>query len=209
MTLRVALADDHVLVRQGIRALLEGAGMQVVGEAADGNEVLRVAQRERPDVVVLDISMPNFNGLAAAERLGRACPESRVVILTRHDEQQYVTEALRSGVRGYVLKQQAATDLVRAIREVCNGQVYLSPGVSRAVADFYAAPADDAAVLSLRERQVLQLIAEGKSTRAIGVLLHLSAKTIETHRSRLMHKLDIHEVAGLVRYAIRKGMIQA
>jgi two-component system, NarL family, response regulator NreC len=209
MALRVALADDHVLVRQGIRALLEGAGLQVVGEAADGNEVLRVVQRERPDAVVLDISMPNFNGLAAAERLGRSCPEARVIILTRHDEQQYVTEALRSGVRGYVLKQQAATDLVRAIREVCSGQVYLSPGVSRAVADFHASPAGDAAVLSLRERQVLQLIAEGKSTRAIGLLLHLSAKTIETHRSRLMHKLDIHEVAGLVRYAIRKGLIQA
>ncbi len=140
--------------------------------------------------------------------MSRTNPRTRLILLTRHNEQEYVAEALRCGVRGYVLKDQAASDLVRAIREVCNGQVYLSPGVSRAVVEAYANPDQPKNTLSARERQVLQLIAEGKTTRDIAALIHVSAKTVETHRARLMQKLGIHEIAGLVRYAIRKGLVQ-
>ena len=209
MPIRVVLADDHILVRQGVRALLEREGIVVVGEASDGQEAQRLVQHEDPDAAVLDISMPRFNGLDAALGLSRTNPRTKLILLTRHNEQQYVAEALRCGVRGYVLKDQAANDLVRAIREVCNGQVYLSPGVSRAVLEAYATPDRPRDTLSARERQVLQLIAEGKTTKEIAVLIHVSAKTVETHRARLMQKLGIHEIAGLVRYAIRKGLVQA
>ncbi len=208
MSIRVILADDHILVRQGVRALLEREGILVVGEATDGQEAQRLVQREDPDAAVMDISMPKFNGLDAALSLSRTNPRTRLILLTRHNEQEYVAEALRCGVRGYVLKDQAASDLVRAIREVCNGQVYLSPGVSRAVVEAYANPDQPKNTLSARERQVLQLIAEGKTTRDIAALIHVSAKTVETHRARLMQKLEIHEIAGLVRYAIRKGLVQ-
>ncbi|HKC17202.1 MAG TPA: response regulator transcription factor [Steroidobacteraceae bacterium] len=208
MSIRVILADDHILVRQGVRALLEREGILVVGEATDGQEAQRLVQREDPDAAVMDISMPKFNGLDAALSLSRTNPRTRLILLTRHNEQEYVAEALRCGVRGYVLKDQAASDLVRAIREVCNGQVYLSPGVSRAVVEAYANPDQPKNTLSARERQVLQLIAEGKTTRDIAALIHVSAKTVETHRARLMQKLGIHEIAGLVRYAIRKGLVQ-
>ena len=208
MPIRVVLADDHILVRQGVRALLEREGIVVVGEASDGQEARRLVQRENPDAAVLDISMPMFNGLDAALSLSSTNPRTRLILLTRHNEEQYVAEALRCGVRGYVLKDQAANDLVRAIREVCGGQVYLSPGVSRAVVEAYATPQEFKETLSPRERQVLQLIAEGKTTKDIAVLIHVSAKTVETHRARLMQKLDIHEIAGLVRYAIRKGLVQ-
>ena len=209
MSIRVVLADDHILVRQGVRALLEREGIVVVGEASDGQEAQRLVQHEDPDAAVMDISMPRFNGLDAALSLSRTSPRTRLILLTRHNEQQYVAEALRCGVRGYVLKDQAANDLVRAIREVCSGQVYLSPGVSRAVLEAYANPDRPRDTLSARERQVLQLIAEGKTTKEIAALIHVSAKTVETHRARLMQKLGIHEIAGLVRYAIRKGLVQA
>jgi len=209
VSIRVVLADDHILVRQGVRALLEREGIVVVGEASDGQEAQRLVQHEDPDAAVMDISMPRFNGLDAALSLSRTSPRTRLILLTRHNEQQYVAEALRCGVRGYVLKDQAANDLVRAIREVCSGQVYLSPGVSRAVLEAYANPDRPRDTLSARERQVLQLIAEGKTTKEIAALIHVSAKTVETHRARLMQKLGIHEIAGLVRYAIRKGLVQA
>lgn len=208
MSIRVVLADDHILVRQGVRALLEREGILVVGEASDGQEAQRLVQREDPDAAVMDISMPMFNGLNAALSLSRSSPRTKLILLTRHNEQQYVAEALRCGVRGYVLKDQAANDLVRAIREVCSGQVYLSPGVSRAVVDAYATPGQPKDTLTAREQQVLQLIAEGKTTKDIAALIHVSAKTVETHRARLMQKLGIHEIAGLVRYAIRKGLVQ-
>jgi DNA-binding NarL/FixJ family response regulator len=208
MSIRVVLADDHILVRQGVRALLEREGIIVVGEASDGQEAQRLVQHEDPDAAVMDISMPMFNGLDAALSLSRTSPRTKLILLTRHNEQQYVAEALRCGVRGYVLKDQAANDLVRAIREVCSGQVYLSPGVSRAVVEAYATPDRPKDTLSARERQVLQLIAEGKTTKDIAALIHVSAKTVETHRARLMQKLGIHEIAGLVRYAIRKGLVQ-
>ena len=206
--IRLVLADDHVLVRQGLKTLLQSAGFVVAGEAADGREAVRLVRSENPDVAVLDISMPQFNGLNAALELARLCPRVKLVVLTQHDEPQYVTEALRCGVRGYVLKSQAARDLVQAIEGVCRGEVYLSPGVASAVAEAYLAPQHTAA-LSVRERQVLQLIAEGHSTKAIAVRLAISAKTVESHRSKLMQKLDIHDTASLVRYAIRHGVTQA
>ena len=209
MTIRLLLADDHVLVRQGLRTLLEGAGFVVAGEAADGREAVRLVRAADPDVAVIDISMPHFNGLNAALEIARIAPRVKLVVLTQHDEQQYVAEALRCGVKGYVLKNQAARDLVRAIEVVCRGEVYLSPGVASAVAEAYASPGQGPDGLSVRERQVLQLIAEGNSTKAIAVRLGISAKTVESHRSKLMSKLDIHDTAGLVRYAIRRGVTQA
>jgi DNA-binding NarL/FixJ family response regulator len=203
------LADDHVLVRQGLRSLLDREKIQVIAEASDGQEVIRLAEAHHPDVAVMDISMPTLNGIDAARELARSCPKTRVILLTQHEEEQYLHEALESGVRGYVLKSQVVSDLVHAIRQVSRGGFYLSPGVSQAVVEAYRSrserPSDP---LSIRERQVLQLIAEGKSTKDVASLLGISVKTAESHRSRLMKKLDIHETASLVRYAVRRGLIQ-
>jgi len=210
MKTQIILADNHVLVRQGIKSLLEREGFQVAGEAGDGQELVRIATELQPDVAVMDIGMPLMNGLVAARELKRACPKTKTVLLTRHDEDQYVIEALRAGIRGYVLKNQAATDLVLAIQQVSRGQVYLSPGISSVVVDAYLSKSslpDDP--LSAREHEVLQLIAEGKSTKDVAVILGISVKTAESHRSRLMQKLDIHETASLVRYAVRRGLVQA
>jgi two-component system, NarL family, response regulator NreC len=209
MTIRVVLADDHHLVRQGLKALLEREGFQVAGEASDGQEALRLVPNVCPDVAILDISMPILNGLDAARELKKYSPRTKTILLTQHDEDQYVTEALRAGVRGYVLKNQATTDLVHAIQQVCRGEIYLSPSISRTVVEAFlsktALPTDP---LTSRERQVLQLIGEGKSSKEIAALLGISIKTAESHRTRLMRKLDIHEVASLVRYAIRRGLVQ-
>ena len=209
MPTRILLADDHALIRQGLRVLLERQGFQIVGEASDGQAAVRSVEKMQPDVAILDISMPILNGVDAARELLKSSPKTRVILLTQHDEDQYVTEALRAGVRGYVLKSQAAEDLVHAIQEVCRGSVYLSPNISGAVVDAYLsktyAPPDP---LSGRERQVLQLVGEGKSTKEIAAHLAISVKTAESHRARLMKKLDIHETASLVRYAIRHGLIQ-
>lgn len=209
MPTRVLLADDHALVRQGLKTLLERDGFQVAGEASDGQEVLRLMPTVLPDVAVLDIGMPILNGLDAAREIHKSFPRTKTVLLTRHDEDQYVTEALRAGVKGYVLKSQAVTDLVHAIQKVADGGVYLSPGISRALVEAYLSksglPADP---LTSRERQVLQLVGEGKSTKEIAVLLGISTKTADSHRTRLMRKLDIHETASLVRYAIRRGLVQ-
>jgi len=209
MKTQIVLADNHILVRQGIKSLLEREGFQVAGEAGDGQELVRIATELQPDVAVLDIGMPLMNGLVAAREMKRACPKTRTILLTRHDEDQYVIEALRAGIRGYVLKNQAATDLVLAIQQVSRGQVYLSPGISSVVVDAYLSKSslpDDP--LSAREHEVLQLIAEGKATKDIAVILGISVKTAESHRSRLMQKLDIHETASLVRYAVRRGLVQ-
>jgi len=209
MPTRVLLADDHALIRQGLKALLEKQGFQIVCEASDGQEAIRSAEKTQPDVAIVDISMPILNGVDAARELKKASPKVKVILLTQHDEDAYVTESLRAGVRGYVLKSQAADDLVHAIQEVCRGSVYLSPSISRAVVDAYLSKtyvSDDP--LSGRERQVLQLVGEGKSTKDIAVHLGISVKTAESHRARLMKKLDIHETASLVRYAIRRGLIQ-
>ena len=210
MSTRILLADDHALVRQGLKALLEKQGFQIVAEASDGQETLRSVEKTEPDVAVIDINMPILNGIDAARELKKSSPRTKVVVLTQHDEDQYVTESLRAGVAGYVLKNQAADDLVHAIQEVCRGSIYLGPNISCAVVDAYLSKAYDSAdPLSGRERQVLQLVGEGKSTKDIAVHLGISVKTAESHRARLMKKLGIHETASLVRYAIRRGLIQA
>jgi DNA-binding NarL/FixJ family response regulator len=168
-----------------------------------------LAAKVQPEVAILDISMPVLNGLDAARELLKSSPKTKVVLLTQHDEDHYVTEALRAGAKGYVLKSQAADDLVHAIREVCSGAVYLSPSISRAVVDAYLSRTYVSRdPLSARERQVLQLVGEGKSTKDVAAQLGISVKTAESHRARLMRKLDIHETASLVRYAIRRGLIQ-
>ncbi len=209
MHTRVLLADDHALIRQGLKALLEKQGLQVVSEAPDGQEAVRSATKTQPDVAILDISMPVLNGVDAARELTKSSPKTKVILLTQHDEDQYVTAALRAGVKGYVLKSQAAEDLIHAVREVCRGSVYLSPNISGTIVDAYLSKkyiSPDP--LSTRERQVLQLVGEGKSTKEIAAQLGISAKTAESHRMRLMRKLNIHETASLVRYAIRRGLIQ-
>lgn len=208
--IRVLLADDHVLVREGLRALLaRESDIQVVAEAGDGREAVRMARDGRPDVAALDLSMPLLNGLDAARQIAAFDRPPRVILLTVHSEDRYVLEALRAGVRGYVLKKQAAADLVRAIREVSGGGVYLSPGISSAVVEAIRSPQPaPEESLTAREREVLQLVAEGKTTKEIAVLLGVSVKTADAHRTRLMQKLDIHDIAGLTRYAIRQGLIQ-
>ncbi len=208
--IRVLLADDHALVRDGLRAVLSRErDLQVVGEATDGREALRVAETAKPDVAVLDLSMPLLNGLDAARQLAARDQAPRTILITMHAEDRYVLDALRAGVRGYVLKKQAAADLVRAIHEVVAGRVYLSPGVGAAVAQAIRTGSvlpDER--LTPREREVLQLVAEGKTTKEIAAILHVSVKTADTHRTRLMQKLDIHDIAGLTRYAIRLGLVQ-
>jgi len=209
MPIRVVLGDDHVLVRQGLRSLLEREKFQILAEASDGQEVIRQAQALVPDIAIIDISMPNLNGIDAARELARSCPKTKTILLTQHEEEQYIQEALEAGIRGYVLKNQVASDLVHAIQQVSRGGFYLSPGVSHSVVEAYRSrserPSDP---LSSRERQVLQLIAEGRSTKDVASLLGISVKTAESHRSRLMQKLDIHETASLVRYAVRRGLVQ-
>src|SRR5580692_1884007 len=209
MPIRIVLADDHVLVRQGLKSLLEREGFQVVAEASDGQEAVRHVQSLEPDIAVMDISMPTLNGLNAAYELNRSSPKTKVILLTQHDEGQYIQEALEAGVKGYVLKNQVASDLIHAIQLVSRGEFYLSPGISRALVEAYRSKTEKPENrLTLRERQVLQLIAEGKSTKDTASLLGISAKTAESHRMRLMRKLDLHETASLVRYAVRRGLVQ-
>jgi two-component system, NarL family, response regulator NreC len=209
MPTRVLLADDHVILRQGLKALLEPAGFSVVGEASDGREAIRLAHKLNPEVAVLDLSLPLLNGLDAAREIHQTCPRTRALILTMHAEDHYLLEALRAGVRGYLVKTHAAADLIQAIQDVQRGLVYLDPSLSRAVVEAYlgktAQPADP---LSSRERQVLQLLAEGKTTKESARLMSLSIKTVESHRTHIMQKLNIHGVAGLVRYALRQGLTQ-
>ena len=209
MTSRILLADDHVIVRQGLKALLEREGFDVVGEASDGHEASRLAREISPDIAILDLAMPSLNGIETGRAISRGCPSVRTIALTVHTESHYVLAALEAGFSGYVLKSQAAAQLVRAIQEVLRGSIYLSPGISRVVVDASlrkTEPVEDP--LTSREREVLQLVAEGRTTKQIAKLLGVSAKTAESHRTRIMTKLEIHETAGLVRYAIRQGLIQ-
>jgi len=209
MSGQVLIADDHPLIRQGLRTLLEQHGFTVVGEAADGREAAQLAQELEPDVAVLDLAMPLLNGLDAAREITRTSRRTKTILVTVHTADQYVLAALQAGVRGYVLKSQATAELVQAIQEVMRGGRYLSPGISEAVVQAYLAKTDlPADPLTPREREVLQLIAEGKRTKDIAGLLGVSVKTVESHRTRLMEKLDIRQTAGLVRYAIRRGLIQ-
>lgn len=210
MPLRVLLADDHVLVRDGIKVTLEANGLTIIGEASDGREAVKMVRELKPDVAVFDVSMPGLNGVDAARIALKETPGVKVVLLTVHTENEYVDEALRAGVSGYVLKKQATADLLKAIDEVSQGNIYLSPGISRAVMEAFRSGTQLASrTLTAREREVLQLIAEGKTTKEIGSVLGISVKTAETHRSRVMDKLEIRDTAGLVRYAIRMGLITA
>lgn len=210
MAIRVLLADDHQIVRQGLKDLLQREGFTVIGEASDGREAVRLAREHRPEIAVLDLSMPLLNGMDAAREIQKACPRTAPILLTMHTEDPYIVDALRAGIKGYVLKTQAAADLVQAIRDVAQGRLYLSPRVSGALASALGSKTDSQEdLLSPREREVLQLIAEGRTTKEIAGLLGISAKTAESHRSRIMDKLGIHDTAGLVRYAIRRGLVQA
>ena len=205
----VILGDDHPLVRHGVRRLLEREEFDVLGEASDGFEVVGLAEQHHPDVALLDLSMPVLNGIGAVRELSRVSPATKVIILTMHTEEHYILEALRAGVKGCVSKTQAPEHLLEAIREVCRGGVYLSPSVSGVVVQGYLAKSETPFdPLTDRERQVLQLIAEGKTTKEVAVILGVSVKTAESHRSSLMSKLDVHSTAELVRYAIRRGLVQ-
>ncbi len=217
--IRVILADDHALVRAGIHALLASLeGIEVVAEAGDGRQALQLVKVNQPDMVLMDISMPELNGLDAVEKITRDFPHVRVVILSMHANEEYVLQALRAGAAGYLLKDAGITELELAVRAVARGEIYLSPPVSRSVIDDYLRRLDNPAEigglppvaeakLTPRQREVLQLIAEGRTTQEIAKRLNVGVKTVETHRAQLMERLDIHEVAGLVRYAIRIGLV--
>jgi DNA-binding NarL/FixJ family response regulator len=215
--MRVLLADDHALVRAGIRALLAGLpDVESVVEAGDGQEALTVLRETKPDLALIDIAMPGLNGLELAARVAREAPGTRLVILSMHGTPAHVAQALRAGVSGYLLKDAAADELPVLLRAVMRGETYLSPAISKQVVDGYlgrtaspATPGDGATldVLTSRQREILQLVAEGKSTKEVAQLLDVSAKTVETHRGQIMERLGIHDLAGLVRYAIRTGLV--
>jgi DNA-binding NarL/FixJ family response regulator len=211
--IRVLLADDHTLVRAGIRGLLQGLeGVEVVDEVGDGQEALRLAESLRPDVVLLDVGMPGLNGLEVAGRIGAFDASIRVVILSMHSSEEYVLRALRAGCAGYLLKASAVSELEVAVRAVARGETYLSPAVSKRVVDDYVSrtggAADPLDALTPRQREVLQLAAEGLSSKEIAQRLGLSYRTVEAHRAQLMERLGVHDLAGLVRFAVRVGLIR-
>jgi DNA-binding NarL/FixJ family response regulator len=207
--IRILLADDHAVVRQGFRMILAAhSDLEIVGEAGNGREAVELASTLRPDVVVMDVTMPELNGIEATRRLTAENPHIRVVALSMHKDSVYVREILRAGARGYLLKDSVADDLVAAVRAVAGGEGYLSPAVSNAVLDDYRKhvtnPID---MLSSREREVLQMLAEGKTNKEIAVTLNLSVYTVDAHRGRIMEKLNVHSINELVRFAVRNGLI--
>ena len=211
---RVLLADDHKLVRAGFRAMLDSLGdVEIVGETGDGREALELIRQHRPDVALLDITMPSLTGLEVAARVANEMQNVRIIILSMHTTEDYIARAVRAGVSGYLLKNADPVELELALRAAVNGQMYMSPTVSKQLVDDYlgrmGSDAGPEEQLTARQREILQLIAEGKSTKDIAVTLDLSIKTVETHRKDLMDRLGIHDVAGLVRYAIRAGIIKA
>ena len=214
MPIKVFLADDHAVVREGLSLLLDTqAGITVVGEAADGRKAVRQVERLCPDVVVMDIAMPEMNGIEATAQIRNICPSTQVVILSMHSSAEHILRALRAGALGYLLKESAGKELIQAVQTVYGGRRYLSRQIAESVIDDYisGSPATQAKnlleSLSSREREVLQLVAEGKSSTEIAEVLYLSPKTIETYRSRLMHKLGISDLPGLVKFAIQQGLI--
>ncbi len=215
MSIRLLLVDDHTLVREGLRAVLDAGGeMKVAGEAANGLEAIERFRELRPDVTLLDIGMPGMDGFAACRRIRAEHPDARILILTVHGEEQFFFEALRAGAHGYVLKRSTGDDLRRAVRAVAQGRTWLSPELAGSlVEDFVnrvrAGEGDQALdALSVREREVLKLVAEGHTNAEIAKLLSISPKTVQTHRAHAMEKLGLHERTGLVRYAIRTGLIE-
>jgi len=213
--LRIVLADDHTLFRQGLRRVLEEQpGWQVIADASDGAAAVRLTLERRPHVVIMDIAMPRLNGVEATRQIVRRAPDVRVLILSMYSDDLYITQALQAGAHGFVLKDSADADLVRAVRDLAAGKSYFSPTVSKVVLDDYVRHLADRGIsdrfdaLTEREREVFQLIAEGHSNKDIAGLLHLSPGTVETHRARIMEKLDLHSAAEIVLYAVRKGVIR-
>jgi len=210
--LRILLADDHKIVRDGLRNLLErDPEIVVVGEAEDGREALQLARKLAPDVVVMDIAMPDLNGIEATRQILAEIPKIKIVALSMHSDKRYVSEMLKAGAAGYLLKDCAFEELITAIKTIARGKIYLSPGIAGVVLEEFirtGAGADASAfsLLSDREREVLQLMAEGRTTKEVAAQLHVSVKTIETHRTHIMAKLDIHSIAALTKYAIREGL---
>jgi DNA-binding NarL/FixJ family response regulator len=211
---RILLAEDHAVMRTGLRLVLERQpDFRVVGEASDGREAVALAQQHKPDVILMDIGMPNLNGIDAARQITTALPQTAVVILSMHSDEAYVLRALKAGARGYLLKESAESDLIAAIRAVHNGKAFFSPAVSRMLVEDYVRQLQDREIedsyelLTMREREVLQLIAEGKSNKEIAAMLNLSLYTVESHRGNLMEKLNLHTVPELILYAVRKGVI--
>lgn len=212
--IRIVLADDHTIVRSGLRVLLERrSNLVVVGEASNGREIIDVVEQELPDVVLMDIAMPLLNGIEATERIMSGWPKTAVIVLSMHSDEAYVLRALKAGARGYLLKDSAQTDLIQAIEAVTAGKAFFSPAVSKVLADDYLRQirqrgiVDPYDLLSTREREILQLIAEGRSSKEIASDLGLSVYTIDTHRANVMQKLNVHSTPELILYAVRKGVI--
>lgn len=206
----IVIADDHQMFSQMLKTYLEAQGFNVVAVAANGHEAIREVVKHSPAIIVMDYQMPMLNGIDASKEVLRRSPQTQVVLLTMHDNETFALEALKCGVRGYVLKDQTSSDLVNAIREVIGGAVYLSPRISESVLKVLLSKKDiPTDLLTCREKQVLQLIAEGSTTKEVASLLHISVKTAESHRSQIMNRLDIHNIAGLVHYAIRQGIVEA
>ena len=213
--MRIVLADDHTIVRNGLRVLLERQpDFVVVGEAANGREAIELAEQHAPDIVLMDVAMPIMNGIEAAARIAAAQPKAAVVILSMHSDESYILRALKAGARGYLLKDSAENDLIQAVRAVASGKAFFSPAVSKVLAEDYLRQVrqrgaeDPYDLLTARERELLQLIAEGKSAKEIAGLLNLSAHTVDTHRGNLMQKLNVHSIPELILYAVRKGIIR-
>ena len=212
-TIRILLADDHTVVRKGLRLLLESAGMTVVADAADGRATVSLCEQHSPDVVVMDVAMPTLNGIEAARQISAKMPQTAIVFLSMHSDEGYVLRALKAGARAYLLKDSAEQDLIHAIEAVSEGKAFFSPAISKMLVEDYVRQMQERKIedsydlLTTREREVLQLLAEGKGNKEVANVLNLSLYTVETHRSNIFQKLNLHSGAELILYAIRKGVI--